>query len=384
MFDELILIMLKLTQRTKTKKGKLMKLFKKMNSKGFSHIEILIVAIVIALVGAIGYTVWQRSVSSKPDSQAETALNWAPVYRLQVNYPGTDKVKHFEYVKGTDEMKQMIDEGDGDVENKNVAFLAYELSANKGSRVYELTAEGSGKRTDVTGNLNGTKTVVYTAKPSLVRTLERGGGYLGDGFDNNGAIFKLYKSPKRGHKKVTRLWKTVTSNGRRLYVYSDSSSNIAVFKSQGYRIDNSEKLYGLSQSAKCDLINRPKYGDICLPKTPPAIPVLNNEEYGRVFACKNEDNFYKGITYSFDGENAKSLRVIWGSTRGDGSGINSTTGELPNIATVKNALYNSGEIHSGTPLAGNQNVWGFYLTNKSNQVKRSDNVNHRTLTTCPN
>jgi len=43
---------------------------KKLNQKAFSHIEILIVGVVIALVGAIGYTVWQRSSSSNPDSQA--------------------------------------------------------------------------------------------------------------------------------------------------------------------------------------------------------------------------------------------------------------------------------------------------------------------------
>ncbi len=53
----------------------------KLNQKAFSHIEVLIVGVIIALVGAIGYTVWQRSSNSNPDSQAEskTSLSFTKV-----------------------------------------------------------------------------------------------------------------------------------------------------------------------------------------------------------------------------------------------------------------------------------------------------------------
>jgi len=48
---------------------------KKLNQKAFSHIELIIVAVVIALVAGIGYTVWQRSSNSNPDSQAASKIS---------------------------------------------------------------------------------------------------------------------------------------------------------------------------------------------------------------------------------------------------------------------------------------------------------------------
>lgn len=45
---------------------------KKLNKSGFSHVEALIVVVVLAVIGAVGYYVWQRS--GNPTSQAETNI----------------------------------------------------------------------------------------------------------------------------------------------------------------------------------------------------------------------------------------------------------------------------------------------------------------------
>jgi len=51
----------------------------KLNQRAFSHIELIIVVIVIGLVSGIGYTVWQRSSNTNPDSQAAAGYPVDPI-----------------------------------------------------------------------------------------------------------------------------------------------------------------------------------------------------------------------------------------------------------------------------------------------------------------
>lgn len=53
-----------------------MKQFKRLNSNGFSAVEILVVAVVLALVGAIGYSAWQKS--SVGDNRANNESGISP------------------------------------------------------------------------------------------------------------------------------------------------------------------------------------------------------------------------------------------------------------------------------------------------------------------
>ncbi len=45
---------------------------KKFNSTGFSGIETLVLVVVVGIISGIGYSVWQRSANTNPDTQAES------------------------------------------------------------------------------------------------------------------------------------------------------------------------------------------------------------------------------------------------------------------------------------------------------------------------
>lgn len=57
---------------------------KKLKQNGFVHIELIIVTLVIALVGGIGYYVWQRNSNQNKPAEAQSAY-YAPVDYLMPN-----------------------------------------------------------------------------------------------------------------------------------------------------------------------------------------------------------------------------------------------------------------------------------------------------------
>lgn len=383
-----------------------MKLLKKLNNKAFSHIELVLVILVIGLIAGIGLFVVNRSKDKS--SNAETANNPIPVYRMAVNFTdGSNKLNYYDWAVGNQDMKSMVDSGNGAVINKGVAFMAYPQSHNSNGQpetssvdqskaAYYLTATGHGKRLKgPTTNKNiDLKTTIFTLSKSTKNVLTNGGGFLGDGFVKVQPKFRLYSKKKSGNVAVYRLWKTFTENGRRNYMYTDDQAVMKAYKKGGYHKDK-ELMYAPSTKDNCTFRMDTKYGQVCNDEVSPAIPptpttprpnegdftrVLNAPKFGKVYACVNTANFFDGFKTWFEGNEAKELGL---------EGYIFVNGQSPtsrSVSTSKNQkliVNNIIWLRDGTTGINTLTLkYKFLLSNNKDEVKSTALIDHSSLKTC--
>lgn len=242
---------------------------KKLTKKGFAHVEVFILVIMIALVSGVGYYVWQRSSNNNPDSSAASnSVNPVPVYEIFYYYPGTKIVNQVDYVVGNSNLKRAVDKGQGNVKNNRVAFMAFPNDKRvKGAKtVWKVAIDGGSKRTDV-GSLNhsGVKTVIMSTDASLNKKLKNDLG-----FSAQNANIKMLEEKNPFYSRVEptkRLWNVVTKDKRREYRYSSNETVVKNWRSDnGYTAD-SGALYGPQVGRYCKLTKTKNYGKLCKVKS---------------------------------------------------------------------------------------------------------------------
>jgi len=227
---------------------------KKLNQKAFSHIELLIVGVVIALVGVIGYTVWQRSNASNPDSKAETrssssdGVNIFKVKKLQYRENAGPYINYYVFATGSghaNELERQRDSSGRQIYfNEGVAFRAFTIESRKCDLVKEMKKSGGGKRTDVPlwnsgkTDANG-NTILYVASTvtSYLYTNKDNEADVAKrlGFKGLGPDYRACKSMGSGRVGIYRLRKVVTEDGRRMYNYTDSKSKKRQLEQNGWK-----------------------------------------------------------------------------------------------------------------------------------------------------
>lgn len=239
-----------------------MKLPKKLNNKAFSHIELVLVILVIGLIAGIGLFVKNR-VEDRNSKAESRVVKPVPVYRLNYNYPGTNKIRDYDYAVGTDALKRAIDNnGKNNVRNMGVVFLAFPSGSNAGETLYKLYLSGGGVRTDNSKGKSGAKTVLFTTNKYVKDDLISKFGFKK--YPINARLLDTNFAYK-DIVPIKRLWKTVTKDDHRLYRYSTNSSEVTKLKSSGYNLDEGSS-YGPSIKKYCNMRKTNKYGQICTPK----------------------------------------------------------------------------------------------------------------------
>lgn len=252
-----------------------------LNIKGFSHIELILVILVVSMITGIGLYVVNRSKDKS--SQAESSVLPVPVYEVAYYYPGTRTINQIDYVVGTKNLKRAINStSNNNVVNRGVAFLGFpDKQSVKGTfPTYKMTLAGGGKRSDVgTLDKQGVKTVILTSNKATKNILKNKFG-----FKVQKANIRLLeeKSPFYDNLgEVKSLYKSVTNDKRRLYKYTVSSTQANELKRKGKYVKDQSLMYGPSIRKYCRIENSAKFGEICKVKNYRLPDFAKFEEYIR-------------------------------------------------------------------------------------------------------